>query len=93
MVDPFPTNIYLFKVNDINARKRCEICLKLTIKTPERRHRTPMLKCDFSKVAVQLYSNSTLPSLFYDVILVFFIVDFEHISHLFLVSIVVYCCK
>ena len=30
-------NIYLFKFNNNNTRKRCEICLKLTIKTPERR--------------------------------------------------------
>ena len=29
--------IYLFKVNNKNTRKSCEICLKLTIKTPERR--------------------------------------------------------
>ena len=28
-----PANIYLFKVSDRNTRKRCEICLKLTIKT------------------------------------------------------------
>ena len=34
----FPANIYLFKVNNRNTRKRCEICSKLTIKTPERRH-------------------------------------------------------
>ena len=33
-----PANIYLFKVNNRNTRKSCEICLKLTIKTPERRH-------------------------------------------------------
>ena len=33
-----PANIYLFKVNDRNTRKRWEICSKLTIKTPERRH-------------------------------------------------------
>ena len=26
-------NIYLLKVNNRNTRKRCEICLKLTIKT------------------------------------------------------------
>ena len=32
-----PANIYLFKVNKRNTRKRCEICSKLTIKTPERR--------------------------------------------------------
>ena len=32
-----PANIYLFKVNNRNTRKKCEICSKLTIKTPERR--------------------------------------------------------
>ena len=30
-------NIYLLKVNNRNTRKRCELCLKLTIKTQERR--------------------------------------------------------
>ena len=29
---------YLFKVNNKNTRTRCEICSKLTVKTPERRH-------------------------------------------------------
>ena len=33
-----PLNIYLFKVNNRNTRKRCEIYLMLTIKAPERRH-------------------------------------------------------
>ena len=28
----------MFKVNNRNDRTRCEICSKLTIKTPERRH-------------------------------------------------------
>ena len=32
-----PANIYLLKVNNRNTSKRCEICLKLTVKTPERR--------------------------------------------------------
>ena len=32
-----PFNIYLFKVNNSNTRERCELCSKLTIKTPERR--------------------------------------------------------
>ena len=50
--------IYLLKVNNRNIRARCEICSKLTIKTPERRH-----WCRFD----------------------FFIVNFEHISHLVLV--------
>ena len=33
-----PVSIYLFKVSNRNTRKRCEICSKLTIKTPERGH-------------------------------------------------------
>ena len=32
-VDTNPANIYLFKVNNKNTRKRCEICSKSTIKT------------------------------------------------------------
>ena len=39
--DNVPSNVpdktYLFKVKDKDTRKRCEICLKLTIKTPKRR--------------------------------------------------------
>ena len=34
----YPANIYLFKVNNRNTTKMCEICSKLTIKTPEQRH-------------------------------------------------------
>ena len=30
-----PPNIYLFKVNNKNTRKSCEICSKFTLKTPE----------------------------------------------------------
>ena len=52
----YPGNIYLFKVNNGNTRKKCEICSKLTIKRPERRH--GRRSGDF-------------------------IVNFEHISHLF----------
>ena len=33
-----PVDIYLLKVNNRNTRTRCEICSKLTRKTPERRH-------------------------------------------------------
>ena len=32
-----PANIYLLKVSSRNTRKRCELCSKLTIKTPEPR--------------------------------------------------------
>ena len=52
-----PTNIFLFKVNNRNSKKRCKIYLKLTIKTPEWRQ----WRC--SGV---------------------FVVNFEHISQLFL---------
>ena len=33
-----PADIYLFKVNNNKARKRCKICSKSTIQTAERRH-------------------------------------------------------
>ena len=55
---PFPAGICLVKDNNRNTRKRCEICAKLTIKTPERRQ----WRC--SGVVI---------------------VNFEHISHLVLV--------
>ena len=32
-----PANIYLFKFNNRNTGKKCEICSELTVKTPERR--------------------------------------------------------
>ena len=53
-----PANNYLFKINNRNFRKRCVICSKLTLKTPE--------WCYWCRSGV-------------------FIVNFEHISHLFLV--------
>ena len=53
-----PAGIYLLKVNNRNTRTRCEICSKLTINTPERRH----------------WRRSGV-----------FLVNFEHISHLVLV--------
>ena len=38
MTSTTPASIYLFKVNKRNSGKGFEICSKLTIKTPERRH-------------------------------------------------------
>ena len=35
---PYPAGIYLLKVNNRSSRARREICSKLIIKTPERRH-------------------------------------------------------
>ena len=37
----FPACNYMFKVNNRNTRPRCEICSKLTIKTPEWHHCLP----------------------------------------------------
>ena len=34
---PNPVGVYLLKVNNRSTRTRCEICSKLTLKTPERR--------------------------------------------------------
>ena len=34
----YPVGIYLLKIKDKNTRTRCEICSKLTTKTPERRY-------------------------------------------------------
>ena len=34
----YTAGIYLIKISNGNTSKRCEICSKLTIKTPERRH-------------------------------------------------------
>ena len=53
-----PAHNNMLKVNSRNSRKRCEICSKLTIKTPERHQ----------------WRRSGV-----------FIATFEHISHLFLV--------
>ena len=36
---PYPAGNYMFKVNNRNTKAKCEICSKLTIKTPERCHR------------------------------------------------------
>ena len=32
----YPPNVNLFKIINKNLRKKCKICLKLTIKTPKR---------------------------------------------------------
>ena len=38
LFNAYVTNSCFFKVNNRNARKRCEICSNLIIKTPERLH-------------------------------------------------------
>ena len=42
-ISKLPAGNYMFKVNYKKTRKRCEICSKLTIKTPERHQWTSFL--------------------------------------------------
>ena len=50
---PIPPGIYLLKVNNITTRTRCEICSKLTMKTPERRrlHRPGVFIINFERIS------------------------------------------
>ena len=52
----FPASIYLFKINNGNNRKRCEICSKLTIKKPER--------CHWRRSGVFIVNNENISHLF-----------------------------
>ena len=49
-------NIYFFKFNNRNTRKRCEVCSKLTIKTPEGPFSSVSI-ADFEQVNVSWVSN------------------------------------
>ena len=49
--DIVPTNIYLFKVNNRDTRKGCEICSKLTIKTLERHCRFGVFIVNFEHIS------------------------------------------
>ena len=66
----YPPGNYMFKVNNRNTRTRWEICLKLTIKTPEQRHKT-FRTSELSKCLMASFWC--------------LLVNFEHISHLALV--------
>ena len=47
----YPTGIYLLKVNNKSTKTRCEICSKLTIKTPERRRRSGVFIVNFEHIS------------------------------------------
>ena len=51
-----PANNYLFKVNNRNTRKRCEICSQLTKKAPHRRqwHRSGVFIVNFEHIPYPL---------------------------------------
>ena len=81
-----PAGIYLLKVNNRNTRTRCEICSKLTIKTPERRFQCSLL------IPLKTSENQRFSDIFRGIKREHwkrrsgvFIVIFEHISHLVLV--------
>ena len=38
LVEHYPANNYMFKINKRNAKTRFEVCSKLARKTPEQRH-------------------------------------------------------
>ena len=48
-----PARNYTFKVNNRNTRTRCDICSKLTIKTPEGRqwHRSGAFTVNFEHIS------------------------------------------
>ena len=49
----FPAGNYMFKVKNRNIRTRCEICSKLAIKIPERRHwrRSDVFNVNFEHIS------------------------------------------
>ena len=62
----YPANMYLFKVNNRNTRKRCEICSKITIK----KHQNDVItffyflycwlwtsKCKLGRVLLKIYDG------------------------------------
>ena len=61
------TKIDLFAVNNSNTRKRCEICSKLTIKSPQRR--STVFIVNFEHILYILTPFSSVP-----------IVGFEHVN-------------
>ena len=63
----FPANLYLFKVKNKNTRKRCEICLKLTIK-----HQNDVIDVNLAFLLLTLNIFPTFSSVS--------IVDFEQVN-------------
>ena len=56
----YPENMYLFKGNNSNTRKRCDTYLKITIKAPERCHRSlsGIFFCWLSNYSTPFFSAS-----------------------------------
>ena len=81
----------MFKLNNRNTITRCEICSKLTIKTPERLYVLIMSRTRFRVNLHSIFAWMSRNSLLETGAIKIdrsglLIVDFEHISHLVLVS-------
>ena len=79
-----PTNIYLLKVNNRNTEKKCKICLKFTIKTPERLSTLFIVIPYFYCPSLLLFLIFIVNTLFIATLFIV-LLYFRHISLLFLV--------
>ena len=61
----YSANNYLFKDNNRNTRKRCEICSKLTTKTPERLHWVLWFKGNYFDIYMVKISNAKRGNMFF----------------------------
>ena len=84
-----PTGNYMFKVNNRNPRTRCEICSKLTIKTPERRQwrRSGVVIVNFERISplpvfLLLTLSEQMPAELCLCLLIFFIYEKNVVSRL-----------
>ena len=70
-----PADIYPLKVNNRNTKTRCEICSKLTLKTPERRHwsRSTVFTVNFEHVIASWVKTLAV---------LFFFGNFANIHHI-----------
>ena len=83
----YTVGIYMFKVNNRYIRTRCEICSKLTIKRPEQRQICSKLTMKTPERRHWRRSNVFIVNFNIFGVVVFFIANFEHISHFVLVFI------
>ena len=86
----------MFKINNRNTRTRCEICSKLSIKTPERSHwrRSGVSIVNFEQLNAG-WLTSTLFKLSLFLIADFVHSNFEHINLVFInnFELLFVCCK
>ena len=74
---PIPANKYMLKVHNKNTRKRCEICSKFTIKTPERLHwlRSGVFIVNFERISI----FSSVPIVNFEQVIVCWVVEISQL--------------